>query len=116
MLNFHSEPFDKACENAFSNITNAIDTLFPVYSKSDFETERDSMLMLLNFLLDQLKYLIIDKHARCYNILTQVFCFEIHRISPAGYLLIQDSNCVILPHERNLLKMKNGIGLDQSIS
>ena len=76
MLNDHSEPFDKACKNAFSNITNAINTLFPVYTKYDFETERNFNLMVLKLLLDELKYLIIDKHARCSNILTHYFVLK----------------------------------------
>ena len=79
---------------------------------SDFEPEDDSLIMRLNFLLDQLKYLIVDKHARRYSILTQVFCLKIYGISPACYSLIQSSNCIILPHERNLLKIKNSIGLE----
>ena len=62
--------------------------------------------------VDQLKYLIVDKHARRYNILTLVFCLKIHGISPACYRLIQASNCVILPHESKLLIIKNNIGLE----
>ena len=105
-------PLKKHVENAIDNLTNAIDTLDPTHSKFDFEAEKDSMLIRLNFLLDQLKYLIVDKHARRYNILTQVFSLKIHGISPACYRLIQGSNCIILPHERNLLKIKNSIGLE----
>ena len=86
--------------------------LEPTHPKFDFEAEKDYMLIRLNFLLDQLKYLIVDKHARRYNILTQVFCLKIHGISPACYRLIQGSNCILLPHERNLLKIKNSIGLE----
>ena len=72
------------------------------------------MRIRLKFLLDQVKYLIIDKHGRRYNILTQVFGLriQIHGISPACYRLIQSSNCLILPHGRNLLKIKNSIGLE----
>ena len=56
--------------------------------------------------------MILDKHARRYSILTQVFCLKIHVVSPACYRLIQASNCVILPHERELLNIKNSIGLE----
>ena len=105
-------PLKKHVENAIHNLTNAIDTLEPTHSKFDFEAEKDSMLIRLNFLLDQLKYLIVDKHARRYNIITQVFCLKIHGISPGCDRLIQGSNCIILPHERNLLKIKNSIGLE----
>ena len=104
-------PLINHIENAIHNISSAIDTLEPSNS-SDLEIERDSMRIRLNFLLDQLKYLIVDKHGRRYNILTQVFSLKIHGISPACYRLIQGSNCLILPHERNLLKIKNTIGLE----
>ena len=40
---------------------------------SDFEPENNSLKIRLNFLLDQLKYLFVDKHARRYSLLTQVF-------------------------------------------
>ena len=99
-------------ENAIHSLTGAIDTLDLTDYKLDFEIEKDSMRMRLNFLLNQLKYLIVDKHARRYNIITQVFCLKIHGISPACYRLIQGSNCLIFPHERNLLKIKNSIGLE----
>ena len=98
-------------ENAIHNISSAIDTLEPSHS-SDFEIERNSMSIRLNFLLDQLKYLIVDKHGRRYNILTQVFGLKFHGNYPACYRHIQGSNCLILPHERNLLKIKNSIGLE----
>ena len=103
-------PLINHIENAIHKISSAIDTLEPSRS-SDLEIERDSMRIRLNFLLDQLKYLIVDKHGRRYNILTQVFGLKIHGISPACYRLIQGSNCLILPHERNLLKIKNSIWL-----
>ena len=90
----------KHFENAIHNLNNDIDRLDPTHSKFDFEADKDSMLISLNFLLDQLKYLIVDKHARRYNILTQVFCLKVHGISPACYRLIQGTNCIILPHER----------------
>ena len=107
-----STPWIQQVNNAIHNITNAINTLNPTSSMSDFEPENNSLKIRLNFLLDQLKYLIVDKHARRYSILTQVFCLKIHGISPACYRLIQASNCVILPHERKLLNLKNSIGLE----
>ena len=97
---------------AIHNITNATDSLNPTHSMSDFEPENYYLIMRLNFLLDQLKYLIVDKHARRYSILTQVLCLKIHGISPACYRLIHGSNCKIHPHECNLLKIKNSIGLE----
>ena len=70
------------------------------------------MRIRLNFLLDQLKYLIVDKHGRSYTILTQVFCLKVHGISPACYRLIQGSSGLVLPYERNLQNIKNSIGLE----
>ena len=105
----------KHIENAIHNLRGAFDTLEAGLSKSDLDIEEDCMRIRLSFLLDQLKYLIVDKHARRYNVLTQVFDLNIHGISPACYRLIQSSNCLILPHERNLLKIKNNIGLESDI-
>ena len=59
-------------ENAVHNITSAIDLLEPKNPEFDFEMEKETMRIRLNFLLDQLKYLIVDKHGRRYTILTQV--------------------------------------------
>ena len=56
--------------------------------------------------------MITNKHKRRYNILTQVFSLKVYGISPASYRLIQSSNCLILPHERNILKIINSIGLE----
>ena len=36
-------------------------------------------------------------------VLTQVFSLKIHGLSPACYRNRQSSNCLILPHERNLI-------------
>ena len=99
-------------ENAFYNITSAIDLLEPKTPEFDFEMEKETMRIRLNFLLDQLKYLIVDKQGRRYTILTQVFCLKVHGISPACHRLIQGSSCLVLPHERNLLNIKNSIGLE----
>ena len=99
-------------ENAVHNITSAIDLLEPKNTEFDFEIEKETMRIRLNFLLDQLKYPIVDKHGRRYTILTQVFCLKVHGISPACYRLIQGSSCLVLPHERNLLNIKNSIGLE----
>ena len=101
-----STPWIQQVNNAIHNITDAINSLNPTNSMSDFEPENNSLKIRLNFLLDQLKYLIVDKHARRYSILTQIFCLKLHGISPACYRLIQASNCVILPHERKLLNLK----------
>ena len=65
-----------------------------------------------SFLLDQLKYFIVPKHWRRYSITTQVFAIKVHGISPACFRLIQSSNCLNLPHEHNLLKINNSIGLE----
>ena len=43
--------------------------------------------------------------------MTQVFCLKIHGISPACRL-IQSSNCLILPHEINLISIKNILGIE----
>ncbi|KAI6652380.1 hypothetical protein LOD99_7394 [Oopsacas minuta] len=99
-------------ENSIHSLGQAIDTLEHTDSKLYFEIAEASLRMRLTFLLDQLKYLIIDKHARRYNIITLVFCLKIHGISPACYRLIQGSNCLTFPHERNWLKVKNSIGLE----
>ena len=72
----------------------------------------DSMKIRLHFLIDQLRYLMTEKHGRRYKILTQVFALKLHGISPAGYRLILSSDCLFLPHERNILRMKNSIGLE----
>ena len=63
-------------------------------------------------LVGQLRNLINSKSRRRYNILTQVFSLKIHGISPACYRLIQSSNCLILPHERNLISIKNTLGIE----
>ena len=63
-------------------------------------------------MLDQLEYLTVDKHARRYSILILVFSLKIHRISPACDRLVRGSKCRILPHGRNLLKIKSSIGLE----
>ena len=76
---------------AIHNITNAINTLNAINSMSDFKPENTSLKIRLIFLSDQLKYLIV---------------------SPACYCFIQASNCVILPHERKLLNIKNNIVLE----
>ena len=67
-------PLINHIENAIHNIFSAIDTLEP--TNSDFEFERDSMRFRLIFLIDQLKYLLVDKHGRRYHILTQVYCLK----------------------------------------
>ena len=56
--------------------------------------------------------LTTTKNNRRYNILTQVFSLKIHGISPACYRLIQSSSCLILPHERNLISIKNTLGIE----
>ena len=99
-------------ENAVHNITSAIDLLEPKNLEVDFEMEKETVRIRLNLLLDQLKYLIIDKHGRRYSILIQVFSLKVHNIFPACYRLIQGSSCLVLPHERNLLNKKNRIGLE----
>ena len=63
-------------ENSIHSLAQAIDTLEHTDSKLYFEIAEASIRMRLTFLLDQLKYLIIDKHARRYNIITQVFCLK----------------------------------------
>ena len=40
------------------------------------------------------------------------FSLKVHGISPACLRLIQSSNCLTLPHEPNLLKIINSIGLE----
>ena len=40
------------------------------------------------------------------------FYIKVHGISPACFRLIQSSNCLNLPHERNLLIIKNSIGFE----
>ena len=103
----------KHVEKAIIEIETAIDILDSSDPKVDFETEnQDSICISLNFLLAQLKYLITEKHARRYNLLTQVFSLKVHGISPACYRLIHGSNCLFLPQERNLLRIKNSIGLE----
>ena len=62
--------------------------------------------------LDQLRYLIFAKHGRRYSVTMQVFSLKVYGISPACFRLIQSSNYMNLPHERNLLKNKNSIGLE----
>ena len=107
-------PVKKHVENAIMEISSAINKLEPSNnSLTEYETGRntDSTRIRLNCLLDQLKYLILDKYSRRFSILTQVFCLKIQGISPASYRLIQSSNCLILPHERNLLRIRNSIGL-----
>ena len=84
------------------------DELDPVQT----ETVQNSPKIGIHFLLNQLKCLIAPKFGRRYSIITQVFALKIHSISPACFRLVQSSNCLILPHERNLLKIKNSIGLE----
>ena len=63
-------------------------------------------------MIGQLTNLLTNKNNRRYNILTQVFSLKIHGISPACYRLIQSSSCLILPHERNLIAIKNTLGIE----
>ena len=73
----------------------------------DIKTDYSRLLKIPpNFLLDQLKYLINKKQHRRYNKHTQAFALKVYGISPASYPLIQSSFCLILPHERNILKKK----------
>ena len=72
----------------------------------------ESLSISFHFLVGQLRNLINAKSRRRYNILTQVFSLKIHGISPACYRLIQSSNCLILPHERNLIGIKNTLGIE----
>ena len=44
------------------------------------------------------------------------YCIKIHGISPACYRLIQSSSCLILPHERNLIAIKNTLGIEGEYS
>ena len=99
-------PVKKHVENAIMEISSAINKLEP-NNKSITEHETgntDSLRIRLNFLLNQLEYLILDKYFRRFSILTQVLCLKLQGISPASYRLIQSSNCLILQHERNLLR------------
>ena len=102
-------------ENAILELENAIG----IIEQTDKEIELDetrienlSPKIGHEFLLDQLKYLIVPKHRRRYSITTQVFALKVHGISPACFRLIQFSNCLNLPHGRNLLKIKNSIDLE----
>ena len=100
-------------ENGINEINCAIALLNNIDDEEYIETDNcnSSMKIRLNSLLDQLKYVITNKHHRRYNILlTQVFALKVYGLSPASYQLIQSSNCLILPHERNILKIKNSIG------
>ena len=72
----------------------------------------ESLNISFNFLVGQLRNLINSKSRRRYSILTQVFSLKIHGISPACYRLIQSSTCLILPHERNLISIKNILGIE----
>ena len=104
-------------ENAIINLEQVIKLLD--HDDLDFDTDEAVNENLFSpskigfhFLLDQLKFLKVSKFGRRYSVLTQVFSLKIHGISPACYRLIQSSNCLTLPHERNILKLKNYIGLD----
>ena len=101
-------------ENAMNEINCAIALQNNIEDEEYIETDNcnSSMKIRLYFLLDQLKYEITNKHHRRYNILTQVFALKVYGLSPASYRLIQSPNCLILPHERNILKIKNSIGLE----
>ena len=78
----------------------------------DLHCSSESSIISFNFLFGQLKNLTNSKSRRRYSILTQVFCLKIHGISPACYRLIQSSNCLNLPHERNLISIKNILGIE----
>ena len=58
-----------------------------------------------------LHFFVGSKNNRRYNIITQVFSLKIFGMSPACYRIIQGSNCLILPHERKLLAIKNTLGI-----
>ena len=114
-LNITSITMKNYVEHAISDIGCAITQLDDLGQNSLSETgmeDSSSMKIRLHFLLDQLSYLITDKYSRRYSIITQVFALKLHGISPAGYRLILSSNCLILPHERNILKIKNSNGLE----
>ena len=99
----------KHVENAITELQSAIKLI--EHSDQDIEFEEPQIENLpilpkigIMFLLDQLRYLIVSKHGRRYSVTTQVFSLKVHGISPACFRLIQSSNCLNLPHERNLLK------------
>ena len=78
----------------------------------DLHCSSESLSISFHFLVGQLRNLITAKSRRRYNILTQVFSLKIHGMSPACYRLIQSSNCLILPHERNFIGIKNTLGIE----
>ena len=107
----------KQVENAITELQSAIELIEYSHQDIEFEGPKIDNLPILPklgiiFLLDQLRYLIVLKHGRRYSVTTQVFPLKVHGISPACFRLIQSSNCLNLPHERNLLKIKNSIGLE----
>ena len=84
-------------ENAILELENAIG----IIEQTDKEIELDesrienlSPKIGYEFLLDQLKYLIVPKDRRRYSITTQVFALKVHDISPACFRLIQFSSCL----------------------
>ena len=83
---------------------------------NNFHCSSESLNISFNLLVGQLRNLINSKSRRRYSTLTQVFSLKIHGISPACYRIIQSSNCLILPHERNLISIKNILGIEGDYS
>lgn len=117
-------PSERTSELSINNhIKLAIDQFKSAINLVEFEAQdlnipdsvfpcTESMKIMLHFIVGQLTNLILSKNNRRYDILTQVFSLKIHGLSPACYRNIQSSNCLILPHERNLLHIKNTLGID----
>ena len=103
----------KLAINELENAINLVecDTL-DLDVTDDLFTCTESIKFLLYFIVGQLTNLNHSENNRRYDILTQVFSLKIHGLSPACYRNIQSSNCLILPHERNLLHIKNTLGID----
>ena len=115
--NQRQHSFKKHVENAITELQSAIEQIEHSDQDIEFEGPQIENLPILSrnweyVLIDQLRYLIVSKHGLRYSVTTQVFSLKVQGISAACFRLIQSSNCLNLPHERILIKIKNSIGLE----
>ena len=76
--------------NAVYNITSAIDLLDPKNPEFDFKMENETVRILLNFLFDQLKYLMLISTVDVILSPPSFFALKVHVIFPDVIVWIKD--------------------------
>ena len=75
-----------------------------------------NILPHLQFVIKQLKNLLVPKNNRRYNLITHVLALKCQLISPACYRYLQSLDCVSLPHDSTLKRLYSNIGLDSEFT